>query len=40
MYLDLLDAEDVISPEPFRADSSIVAFDIGILLWLEACRMP
>ncbi len=38
MLLDLFDALEVISPQPFRADSPVVSFDIGILLrlaWLD-----
>ena len=34
MLLHLLDAIEVIPPQPFCAYCPVVAFDIGILLWL------
>ena len=35
MILHLFDASEVIAPKPFCSDSSIVAFDIGVLLRLS-----
>ncbi len=34
MVLHLLDAVNVISPQPFGSDSPVISFDIGILLRL------
>ena len=35
MLLHLFDAIEVIPPKPFRPTSSVVALEIGVLLWLS-----
>lgn len=35
MVLHLLDAVEMVSPQPFGADRAVVAFDIGVLVRLS-----